>query len=128
MLSGSNIWLPLPLNICRLRISRPARHGDANEFEVQVGHVAVLESGPDRDVDGGARNQFGNAALCAIIPPDLAVPFQDIPELADGGVKCGFINMMRWDGAMDHIASGAIHQTPNSFGDRSLWFTKSCKQ
>ena len=60
-----------------------------------------------------ALEKSSDAALHAIISPDLTVPLQHVPKFADRGVNSGFIYLMRRDGTMDHVAPFAIHKITN---------------
>src|SRR5262245_11736396 len=42
---------PLPFDVRRLRVSRPWRHGDADEREVRVPRISVLKRRPHGYVD-----------------------------------------------------------------------------
>src|SRR5215211_49501 len=88
---------PGTLDERRLRVAGPARHGYAQELERVDAGAAVLERGPDRNVDGNARFQVRYLFTGAVAAPDLPLARQDVPELAHRGVDGRAIHLTHGD-------------------------------
>lgn len=84
---------PWPLDDYRLCVAGPRGHGDAQEPKRGIAGAAVLELGADRDVDGDAVRQGGGLLPGEVATPDLAFARENVPELADGGVDGGAIDL-----------------------------------
>src|SRR3990172_7333458 len=104
---------PGPLDDGRLMVAGPPRHRDAEELERVDTGAAILECGPDRDVDGNACFQSGCLFTCAVSSPDLPRARENVPELAHRGVDGRPIHLTWRDGGVDHVAGLAFHQVPD---------------
>jgi hypothetical protein len=107
---GDNGWRPYPVYVLGLRSAWPWWHGYADELQVLIGYVSILEGCADGNVDRCARNELGDTGVRAIVSPYLAVPFEYEPELTYGGVNGCPVGLVRRDSAVDHAAHGTVHK------------------
>jgi hypothetical protein len=109
----SNGRLPLAFDKGGLRLTWPGRHSDANKLQIRAGDIAVLKGCACRNIDGGTRHQISDMAFQTVVPPDLTMSLQDVPEFVNRGMHRRPIDLKWWDCAVDHVASFAIDQVTN---------------
>src|SRR5262249_20878562 len=80
---GSSIFgesgVPGHINERGLLVVGPARHRDAEELKRFDTGAAVLERGPDRNVDRAPRRQIGRLLAGAVSLPDLPLARENVP-------------------------------------------------
>jgi hypothetical protein len=91
----SNRWFPYPIQISRLRVTRPCRHRYTNELQFLVRYVSILERCADWNVNRGTWNELRDTALHAIVSPDLTTSLEYEPELTDGRMDSRTVCLIR---------------------------------